>query len=129
MKMDNYKVYDIDVESEHKAKNCPCCGGAAVVAPVAGSDECYVVCSDCSLSSDYYPSYEEAVKKWNTRPIEDEKDKEIESLKVELDNLRHFCDSILEMAKLNNGVLYFKQDSGIWKIETGKDNCSYRRLV
>ncbi len=51
----------------------------------------------------------------------DEKDKEIESLKVELDNLRHFCDSIFEMAKRNNGVLHFRQDSGTWKIETERD--------
>ena len=51
-----------------------------------------------------------------------EKDKEIESLKVELDNLRHFCDSILDMAKRNDGVLYFKQNDGTWEIETGKDN-------
>jgi hypothetical protein len=62
------------------------------------------------------------IKAWNTRPIEDEKDQEIEGLKVELDNLRNFCDSILEMAKRNNGVLYFRQDSGTWKIETGKGN-------
>ena len=51
-----------------------------------------------------------------------QKDEEIDSLKVELYNLRHFCDSILEKAKRNNGVLYFRQDSGTWKIETGKDN-------
>lgn len=63
--------------SEQKVKPCPCCGGAALV---AGSDECYVVCPDCLLVSDYYPSYEEAVKAWNNRPLEDEKDKEIARL-------------------------------------------------
>lgn len=65
-------------------------------------------------------SKEEAIEAWNTRPAEDALKAEIERLKVELDNLRHFCDSILDMVKRNNGVLYFKQDSGTWEIETGK---------
>lgn len=81
--------------NEQKAKNCPCCGGAAVVAPVAGSDECYVVCPDCLLSSDYYPSYEETVKAWNTRPLEDEKDKEIEQQKK---LMRQKCYDCLTLA-------------------------------
>lgn len=81
--------------SEETVKHCPCCGGAAVVAPVAGSDECYVVCSECSLESDYYPSYEEAVKKWNTRPLEDEKDKEIARLNK---LMRQRCYDCLDLA-------------------------------
>jgi hypothetical protein len=42
------------------------------------------------------------------------KDKEIARLKVELDNLRNFFESLFDMAKL----LCFGQDS---EIETGKD--------
>lgn len=50
-----------------------------------------------------------------------QKDKKIASLIEELNNLSHIFDCIFEMAKRNNGVLYFGQDSGTWKIETGKD--------
>ena len=116
-------IDELDVD----LKPCPFCGGNAYIDDY---DRSYIaICWNCHAETYEFKDKEECIRAWNNRPIEDEKDKEIESLKVELDNLRHFCDSILEMAKLNNGVLYFKQDSGIWKIETGKDNCSYRRLV
>lgn len=51
-----------------------------------------------------------------------EKDKRIEYLTNENVRLDHVLSSIFNMAKRNNGVLYFRQDSGTWKIETGKDN-------
>lgn len=79
-------------------------------------------CMECGARGSVSDSDEEAIKSWNTRPMEDEQNKIIESFKVELNNLQHFCDSLFEMAKRNNGVLYFKQDSGTWQIETGKDN-------
>lgn len=50
-----------------------------------------------------------------------EKDKRIEYLTNENVRLDHVLSSILNMAKRNNGVLYFRQNNGIWKIETGKD--------
>lgn len=139
-------------------KPCPFCGGEDVEHLPDGFGNWLVGCVTCDYRIQCVSCTEDdAVRYWNTRPIEDEKDKqiaelkaelsrsadegyvgfmlgieqmkkkldekdkEIESLKVELDNLQHFCDSILEMAKRNNGVLYFKQDNGTWKIETGKD--------
>ena len=58
-----------------------------------------------------------------------QKDKEIGGLKVELDNLRHFCDSLFDMAKRNNGVLYFEQDNGTWKIETDKEQTVFDHIT
>lgn len=112
-------------------RKCPFCGKSDKVTIYTESMAQYgkllwirygVKCKRCHFGIPIYAKKAAAIKKWNNRPIEDEKDKEIESLKVELNNLRNFCDSILEMAKRNNGVLYFKQDSGTWKIETGEDN-------
>jgi hypothetical protein len=60
-------------------------------------------------------------KKLKPCPSCRQKDKEIEGLKAGLDNLRHFCESLLNMAKRNNGVLYFRQNGDTWEIETGED--------
>jgi hypothetical protein len=101
-------------------KPCPFCGGEAEPYQYrvnTFSVRCKRCKSDCGCWKEPY----RAEYVWNSRPIEDEKDKEIARLIAEIDNLQHFCDSILDMAKRNNGVLYFKQDSGTWKIETGKD--------
>jgi hypothetical protein len=51
-----------------------------------------------------------------------QKDKVIARLKLELEQANHVLSSIFDMAERNNGVLYFRQNSGIWEIETGKDN-------
>lgn len=103
-------------------KPCPFCGSDDVELEYDSFiDYCIIECRECGVERNRCWDEDDAIELWNTRPIEDEKDREIESLKVELDNLRHFCDSILDMAKRNNGVLYFRQDSGTWKIETGKD--------
>jgi hypothetical protein len=51
-----------------------------------------------------------------------QKDREIADLKAGLDNIRHFCESILNMARRNNGVLYFRQNGNTWEIETGKSD-------
>ena len=50
-----------------------------------------------------------------------QKDKEIASLIAKLERERDILNRIFYMAKHNNGVLYFRQDDGIWKIETGED--------
>lgn len=57
---------------------------------------------------------EEAVKS----PIEDEKDKEIERLKSELEQAHHVLNSIFDMAKRNNGVVHFSNDDTVWQIST-----------
>ena len=101
-------------------KPCPFCGGES--REVTREDASLVYCKKCKRNMGIFAGADSARKYWNTRPIEDEKDNEIDSLNVELNNLRHFCDSILEKAKRNNGVLYFWQDDGTWRIGTGKDN-------
>lgn len=47
-----------------------------------------------------------------------QKDKKISSLIEELNNLSHLFDRILEMAKRNNGVVYFSNDDTVWRIST-----------
>lgn len=64
-------------------------------------------------------------KKLKPCPSCKQKDREIADLKAGLDNIRHFCESILNMARLNNGVLYFRQNGNTWEIETGKDTDDY----
>lgn len=59
-------------------------------------------------------------KKLKPCPSCKQKDREIADLKAGLDNIRHFCESILNMARRNNGVLYFRQNGNTWEIETGK---------
>lgn len=101
-------------------KPCPFCDSRAV--HYSFNYRKYTVrCRGCLADCGEHDTPERAAFVWNTRPVEYGKDKEIARLKVELDILRHFCDSILDMAKRNNGVLYFRQDNGTWKIETGKD--------
>lgn len=51
-----------------------------------------------------------------------QKDREIVILKSELAQARYVLNCIFDMARHNNGVLYFRQDNGTWKIETGKEN-------
>ena len=61
-------------------------------------------------------------KKLKPRPSCKQKDKEIADLKAGIENMRHFCEGILNMARRNNGVLYFRQKGNTWEIETGEDN-------
>ena len=72
-----------------KVRNCKVCQGKAK--GLSGSDpenEWYwFACAgtdieeDCGYQSDAMPSYEEAVKAWNTRPIEDALRAENEALR------------------------------------------------
>jgi Lar family restriction alleviation protein len=108
-----------------KFKPCLFCGSTDI--DILTYDEEYhtrkvAECINCGARGSVSDSDEEAIESWNTRPMENEMNKVIENFTVELNNLQHFCDSIFEMAKRNNGVLYFTQDNGTWKIETGEDN-------
>jgi predicted nucleic-acid-binding Zn-ribbon protein/DNA-directed RNA polymerase subunit RPC12/RpoP len=61
----------------------PCqCGGHAFseTTNIDGVKYYYVYCEDCSLETDYYDTFEEALAAWNRRPIEDELRAEIELL-------------------------------------------------
>jgi Lar family restriction alleviation protein len=60
--------------SEAKLRPCPFCGGEATLVGygLPAIRTYYVECSQCKAPIDDAESEHEAIKKWNTRPIEDE---------------------------------------------------------
>jgi hypothetical protein len=51
----------------------PClCGSINIVVLTNGEDSNEVICDDCYISTRTFPTLEEAIAAWNTRPLEDE---------------------------------------------------------
>ena len=67
-------------------KPCPFCGGEARLIHLNDVNK-YVECVDCNAESALYDRRIQAIEAWNNRPIEDEKDREIERLKHKLNNI------------------------------------------
>jgi Lar family restriction alleviation protein len=69
-------------------RNCPFCGSTDI--DILAYDEEYhtrrvAECINCGARGSVSDSDEEAIESWNTRPLEDKKDKEIEKLKEDLE--------------------------------------------
>ena len=76
-------------------KPCPFCGGKAITDNMEAIAY-LVVCMDCDATASSEERMDEATENWNTRPIEEAKDREIAELKevilrqnVELMELRN----------------------------------------
>lgn len=54
-------------------KPCPFCGGVAKIGK--GEIEFWAYCPHCGAQTELYETEQEAIKAWNSRPIEDELDK------------------------------------------------------
>lgn len=76
-------------------KHCPFCGGEASI--VEGSDSgVFAGCSNCCSCTEFFKTKNEALKAWNARPIENEKD-------VEIARLRDALDTIVGLFEINGG--------------------------
>lgn len=76
-------------------KPCPFCGGEARLVKRDGASLVY--CTKCERGTGLCRG-DAAVTMWNTRPAEDEKDKEIERLKAALNEIRTIgeCTEMIE---------------------------------
>lgn len=92
-------------------KPCPFCGCGAVI-------DCYnyyfnATCKNCFVEVVGFENREDCIKVWNNRPIEDEKDKEIERLKYKLNNIKYTLTKYhdVSLSKINakeaEGVHFF----------------------
>lgn len=70
----------------NELKPCPFCGGEAKCIEYYGLH--HVVCFDCHISGRDSQSIETAQEAWNTRPLEDAKDKRIKELEQKLEIAR-----------------------------------------
>lgn len=49
-------------------KNCPCCGGKAMLFKKRSYFQFFIVgCTECGLRTDDMPAVEKAIERWNTR--------------------------------------------------------------
>lgn len=85
--------------------NCPFCGKSDKVIIYTESMEHHgkllwtrygVKCKRCRFEMPTYSEKETAIRKWNTRPAEDAKDKEIERLKAEVTRYRRALHNLKE---------------------------------
>lgn len=70
--------------SDEKLKPCPFCGGEAreVIRKGVFSERFSIIyCTKCEHSSGLFKGIKSAREYWNTRPLEDEKDKELKEQK------------------------------------------------
>ena len=67
-------------------KRCPFCGGTANIEK--GQIEFLAYCPHCGAQTEYCEMEQEAIKVWNTRPIENELTGKIEKLEAENTRLR-----------------------------------------
>lgn len=84
-------------------KSCPFCGGKAILREQQGISE--VWCEKCGVSSGLRP-YDNAIKRWNTRPIEYGLEVENECLRKTLCEIRKALYEIMELRNLNNNLKY-----------------------
>ena len=104
-----------------KVRNCKVCQGKAK--GQSGSDpenEWYwFACAgtdieeDCGYQSDAMPSYEEAVKACNTRPIEDALRAENEALRERVDKLEKLLIEACDPGDINQPIEIAKEQRGV----------------
>ena len=86
---------DVDAMTEN-LKRCPFCGGEASL--VDGSDSgVFAGCSNCCSCTEFFKTKNEALKAWNSRPLEDELHGKIGKLERENHILR------LDLAEIARG--------------------------
>lgn len=66
--------------TETELKPCPFCGGKPNLRSYSKSRNWIVFCSKCETETQVYESEQEAVKAWNSRPIEDAQEERIKHL-------------------------------------------------
>ena len=86
-------------------KRCPFCGGEASL--VDGSDSgVFAGCSNCCSCTEFFKTKNEALKAWNSRPIEDELHGKIEKLEAENTRLREALTEIKNTVESKQDTVY-----------------------
>jgi Lar family restriction alleviation protein len=109
-------------------KPCPFCGYGKILQN--SGDGYFVSCMKCGSRGSkkkYYETMSDAITAWNTRPIEDEKDREIAELKKELNEVlkmqsENYGSGMTTHLKLLLWASKYRTRNKTWGIETGKDN-------
>lgn len=82
--------------TETKLKPCPFCGGEANIAK--GQIEFWAYCPHCGAQTEFYETEREAAEAWNTRPIEDALQKELDEARE--DNCENMEYHVAERKRL-----------------------------
>ena len=75
---------DLPEELNDELKPCPFCGKEPKINQSEFSHRYWVACEDCCCLNKVFYTKDEAIKAWNSRHIEDEKDNQIKELKNDL---------------------------------------------